>query len=279
MMRRFAVRMLVACVACLAVLQGAGPAVAQPPPPYQIILRSRNAESTPQRNGKDAQTSGGQIEVVQRDPNSVLIVMRGAVVAGAETHKGGAASIQFVLNQDFEIVPTRANLKPPRVLLSGQLIGALSSSQPQGGEAQQGAACAAINSAGQPLANICIKPHAVGPAQNLFVNDKTGPCEMVVAPGGYCLHATFDLAATAPPIETWCPRVVPAAAAVFMPDPRLNPRWNYVLLPFAAVPAADFGFTILLRVVEDSPLPAAGIEPLPPPQRTETSVLHEATPE
>ena len=272
-MRRFAIRMLVACVACLAPVLGQGYAIAQAPPPYQIILRSRSAESVPARNGRDAQTSGGQIEVVQRDPNSVLIIMRGAVVAGSETHKGGAASLKFVLNQDFEIVPTRANLKPPRLLLSAQLIGALSSSQPQGGEAQQGAACATILSAGQPLGNVCIKPHAVGPTQNLFVNDKVGACEAVVAPGGYCLQQTFDLSASAPPIETWCPKVVPAAAAVFMPDPRLNPRWNYVLAPFAAVPAADFGFTVVLRVVEESAIPAAGVEPLPPPRRGEASLL------
>ena len=275
MMRKFAVRILIAGAACLAPLLYVGHAAAQAPPPYQIILRSRSAETTPQRNGRNGQTSGGDIEVVQRDLNAVLVVMRGAVVAGAETHKGGAASMQFMLNQDFEIVPTRAKLKAPRLLLSGQLVGALTSSQPEGGEASQGAACATINSAGQPLGNICMKPHAVGPTQNLFVNDKVGPCEMVVAPGGYCLHGTFELAASAPPIETWCPRVVPAAAAVFTPDPRLNPRWNYVLAPFVAIPAKDFGFTILLRVVEDSPNPAAGVEVLPAPRHGGASELLE----
>jgi hypothetical protein len=273
MARKRAFPIVVACAACLAHLFAAGRAAAQvTPPPYRIILRSRGGEVVPQNN-KDAQTVGGYIEVSQRQPDLVLVIMRGAVVAGAETHKSGAAEMHFVLDQDFQIAPTRAGLRQPRLVLSGQLIGALMSSRPEGGTAEQGPACAAVNSAGQPLVHVCVKPHAVGASQKLFVNDVAGPCEAVVVPGGYCLHGSFDLAASAPSIKTWCPKVVPAAAAVFTPEPRFVPRWNYVLAPFAAVPAKDFGFVIQLRVAEESPNPAPGVEALPPPVRDEGAGL------
>ncbi len=147
----------------------------------------------------------------------------------------------------------------PRLILNGKLIGALTSSQPEGGTAEHAPACATIQSGPQPIMNFCIKPHAVGPTQNLFVNDRNG-CEAVVLPGVFCLQATFGISAAAPPIQTWCPKVVPAAAAVFTPDAKLSPRWGYVLQPFASVPAGDYGFSILLRVAEDSAF-GAGIDP------------------
>ena len=276
MMRQSVFGRMVAGAACLIPLLSAGHAAAQAtPPPYHIVLRSRSGEVAPQRN-KQAQTSGGFIDVVQRQPDVVQILMRGTVVAGAETHKGGAASMHFVLGQDFDIVPTRPDLRRPRLILTGQVIGALTSSQPQGGVAEQAAACAAVKGAGQPLLEFCIKPHAVAATQNLFVNDRTG-CELIVVPGGYCLNSTFDLSASAPPIESWCPQVVPAAAAVFSADPRLSPRWNYVLLPFAAVPAAEFGFRIVLRVVEDTPTHAPGLEPLLPPREPGEPTMLPAT--
>ncbi len=272
MTRTLVCRRIVAWAACLAPLLTAGRAAAQgPPPAYRIVLRSRSAEVVPQHN-KDGQTGGGYIDVTQREPDAVTFVMRGAVVAGAETHRGGQASMKFVLDQDFEIVPTRAGLRPPRITLAGHLVGALTSSQPEGGEAQQGPACAAVNSAGQPIVHLCVKPHAVGPTENLFVNDQAGAVEAVLVPGGYCLHGSFDLSATAPPIECWCPKVVPAAAAVFAPDPRLAPRWNYVLQPFAAVPATEFGFRVRLTVSQ-SPAPPAPAEEVPAPAPAKASRL------
>ena len=49
---------------------------------------------------------------------------RHAVAAGTG-HKDGSAAMQFTLHQDFEIVPTRAALRPPRLVLAGWVIGAL----------------------------------------------------------------------------------------------------------------------------------------------------------
>src|SRR5262249_32032682 len=108
-----------------------GPAVAfvagQPPAPpgpaYQIVLRSRHAETTPTRT-RDAQTGGGSIVVEQPDLNTIVVNIGGSVVVGSDFH-GSAAQIAFQLEQDLDIVPTRAGVRPPRIGMVGRVVGTL----------------------------------------------------------------------------------------------------------------------------------------------------------
>src|SRR5262249_2038116 len=151
-------RMLTACAVCLSA--GFLAEVIAADPPYVIRLRSREAVVAPERT-RDAQTGGGFIQVTQADPNVVMALMRGAVAAGTG-HKDGSAAMQFTLNQDFEIVPTRAGLRPPRLVLAGWAIGALDSTLCQGGIAEHSPACADIRSGSEPIMNLCIKPHSIG---------------------------------------------------------------------------------------------------------------------
>jgi hypothetical protein len=260
MVRKFASRLsAVACAACLSLLV-AGRAAAVDPP-YQIILRSRNAVVTPERT-RDSQTGGGYIQVTQVEPNAIMVLMRGAVAAGSG-HKDNSAAMQFTLDQDFEIVPTKAGRRPPRLILSAWLIGSLTSTLQEGGTADHAPACATVQSGGQPILNLCIHPHSVAGGQDLLVNDRGGPLELCAAPGGYCLHQTFAISANQP--KGYCHPG--SAAADFDPDPKLDTRWNEVLKPFRAVPHRDFGFRVILQVVEEPPLPPVGPapDPLPPP--------------
>src|SRR5690242_21507096 len=137
MLGRSVVRVCAACVVCLLVWATAR--AQTPQPPYVILLRSRDGVVTPER-GKDAQTGGGFIQVTQVEPNVVMVLMRGAVAA-ASGCKDGAAAMQFDLHQDFEIVPTRANPRPPRLVLAAWAIGSLQSSLKEGGTAGHGPAC------------------------------------------------------------------------------------------------------------------------------------------
>jgi hypothetical protein len=255
-------RMGAACVVCLSFGLAAQTEAADPP--YAILLRSRDALVTPERS-KDAQTGGGFIQVTQVEPNVVMALMRGAVVAGTG-HKEGSAAMQFLLNQDFEIVATRAGLRPPRLVVAAWAIGALDSTLREGGTAEQSPACASVRSGGETILNLSIKPHGVGGGENLLVNDRVGPIELVVAPGGFCLHQTFAL--NAAQAKAHC--LAGSAAAHFDPDPKLDSQWNDVLKPFRAVPHRDFGFRVILRVVEDPQLPGATATPppgeLPPPK-------------
>lgn len=234
-------------------------------PPYVILLRSREAAATPERT-RDAQTGGGFIQVTQLQPNVVMALFRGAVAAGTGHHEGSAA-MQFMLNQDFEVLATRASLRPPRLVLAGWVIGALETTLKGSGMAEQSPACASIGSGGASLINLCIKPHGVGGGENLLVNDRVGPIEAVVLPGCFTLNQTFAIRAAEG--KTHCH--TGGAAAVFDPEPKMDSRWNEVLKPFRAVPSKDFGFRVILRVVEDvlpvavAPAPPA-VEPLPEPK-------------
>lgn len=264
MLRKSALLSLLAVGACLLPVWSADPVVAPAAPPYQIILRSRASEVVPERI-KDGATGGGYIEVVQREPDEVRILMRGAVVAGTEQYHGGSAAMHFILNQDFEIVPTRAGLRPPRLLLVGQVIGTLQSKVKGGGDAEQGPACATVSMAGAPVLKFCTKPHAIGMGQKLFINDREGPFERVLVPGPYCLNQTFELSANQP--WTHCCPLGAAVGAVYDPDPALQARWSDVLRPFRGVPHRDFGFGVVLRVVEDVPPPGVKEEEIPSPEK------------
>src|SRR6266545_1071777 len=88
-----------------AAVYAADPPPAPPGPAYQIVLRSRHAEVTPTRT-KDAQTGGGWIVVEQPEPNTIVVTMGGSAVVGSDFH-GSAASIDFNLDQDLDIIATR----------------------------------------------------------------------------------------------------------------------------------------------------------------------------
>src|SRR5881275_2302313 len=110
MVRKSVSPLVVAWAACLPPLLTAGYAAAQTPP-YRILLRS----------------GSGHIDILQREPDELVVLMHGAVVAGSDQQKGGAAAMHFVLDQDFEVVPTRTGLRPPMLTLVGQVIGTLQS--------------------------------------------------------------------------------------------------------------------------------------------------------
>ena len=258
-----ALRALTACVLCLSAgLSAWGQATTAVGPPYVILLRSRDGVVTPERT-KHAETGGGFIQVTQILPNVAMFLMRGAVVAGVD-HAGNAA-MQFMLKQDLEIVATQPNLRPPRLIATAWLIGALDSSLKHGGMAEQAPACATFRSIGDPIIDMCIKPHSVGGGENLLVNERVGPLEAVVVPGPYCLSQSFSINA----VQNKACCCTGSAAAHFDPEPRLDARWNDLLKPFRAVPHQNFGFRVILRVVENVPPPEApGPTPenLPQPQ-------------
>ncbi|HZT81584.1 MAG TPA: hypothetical protein VFA26_15265 [Gemmataceae bacterium] len=270
MFRKSAFALAAACTACLLPLIAAepeaAPASSQPTPAYRVLLRSRSGAVAPEHLG-DAQTGSGHIDILQREPNELVALMRGAVVAGTDQRNGGSAAMRFVLEQEFEVIPTRTGLRPPMLTVVGQVIGSLQSTAKGNAAAEQGPACAAVNLGGQPVVHFCLKPHNVSGGQNLFVTDRIGPLEAVIVPGPYCLHQTFEVSASEP--HTLCAHLGTGAAADFDPDPRLDARWNRVLRPFRAVPHRDFGFGVLVRVVE-APAGAVprsdGSERLPPPR-------------
>ncbi len=239
---------LLGCVPrAAAQLEGTEVPPAKPTTPYQIRLGQREAQAVPQKT-RHSQTGGGSIEVKQTAPNVVVITMRGAAVAGGN-FKPGAAALAFTLEQDFCIVPTRPCQRPPRLGLAGRLIGTLASSEQTAlgsGSAEQGSASAIVCAAGENLLDFAIPSQGVVAGQKTFLNKRSVPVDAVVTPGKYQFRQTFQIAAAQP----WnlCHK---ASVADFDPNPQLDPEWHQALKTFRAVPRPDFGFRVVLWVVEE----------------------------
>lgn len=220
-------------------------------PAYQIALRSRTATATPNRS-KDAQTGGGSIAVEQPDPNTIVVTMGGAVVVGSDFH-GSSAEIAFDLLQEFDIIPTRKGLRPPRVGMVGRVVGTLNVTDPgkhgKGcGTAEQGPASAVLMKDETSLLSLSVKPTSLGNGNESSVNLREGPIEIPTTTGSYRLSGSFRISASQGK-AVWHRQY---AVADFDPAPQLDGFWSDALKPFRAVPRRDFGFQLIVRVVEDA---------------------------
>lgn len=226
---------------------------ADPPagPAYQIVLRSRHAEVVPTRT-KDAQTGGGSILVEQSEPHTVVVTMGGSAVAGSDVH-GSSAGINFDLNQELDVVATRAGLRAPRIGMVGRVMGTLQVTEPiccfkSCGSASQGPATASLTSGGASLLSVNVKSTSVACGQESSINHRDGPVETVAGPGSYCLSGSFRICVN----QGKGVFHRQSAVADFDPAPQLDGFWADALRPFRAVPRRDFGFKIVVRVVEDA---------------------------
>jgi hypothetical protein len=240
---------LVALVGPAAVYSADAPA-APAEPAYQIVLRSRHAEVTPTR-GKDAQTGGGWILVEQPEPNTIVVTMAGSAVAGSDCHDS-SAGMTFDLEQDLDIIPTRKGVRPPRVGMVGRVVGTLQVTDPGKcgkpcGSAEQGPAVASLTSGESCLLSVSVKPSAVSCCQESSINFRDGPVESTAAEGCYRLTGSFRIGAS----QGKGVFNRQAAVADFDPAPQLDAFWADVLKPFRAVPRKEFGFKVIVRVVEE----------------------------
>ncbi|HKB41547.1 MAG TPA: hypothetical protein VKD72_34295 [Gemmataceae bacterium] len=242
-------------LAGLVALLGPAAVHAADPPPgpaYQIVLRSRHAEVTPTRT-RDAQTGGGWIVVEQPEPNTIVVTMGGSAVVGSDFH-GSSASIDFNLEQDLDIIATRQGVRPPRVGMVGRLVGTLQVTEPckcfgkPCGTAEQGPATASLSLGDVGLLSVAVKPSGVSCGQESSINFRDGPVEAPAAPGCYHLVGSFRLSVN----QGKGVFNRQAAVADFDPAPQLDAFWSDALKPFRAVPRQEFGFKIVLRVVEDT---------------------------
>src|SRR5262249_32413763 len=116
------------------------------------------------------------------------------------------------------------------------------------GTAEQGPATASLLLGETGLLSINVQPSAVACGQELSINNRDGPVECPAAEGCYRLVGTFHIGVNQG--KGVCHRQLLVAA--FDPAAQLDAFWADALKPFRAVPRRDFGFKILLRVVEDT---------------------------
>jgi len=216
-------------------------------PAVTITLGARHGHVTPARQGF-THTGGGNIDVAQPAPDTLVITMTGVAVAGGHPCKDSSASLNFELSQCFEIGFEKPEVKRAKITIEGRVIGLLRSHAKGGGSAAEGPGCATVSAGSVEVITLCVPSHAVGCGENLSINDHDGPSEAPIAAGKYTLHETFTVSATHPRSLLPCK----AASSEFAPDPALDPLWISYWEPFHGAAKKDFGFQITIKVAPDT---------------------------
>jgi hypothetical protein len=214
-------------------------------PPVSITLAARHGHVTPYRSGC-THTGGGNIDVAQPNPNTVVVTMTGVAVAYGSPCQSGAATLNFDLEQCFEVNFDNPKLKKAKITIEGRVIGLLRS-HCKGGQAGYKNASAAIGAGPAQIIALTVPPHEVVGGENLAVNDHDGPISVPIAAGKYILRQTFTVEAIAPKMILPCK----APSAEFAPDPALDPLWISYKEPFHGASKKDFGFQVTITVAED----------------------------
>jgi hypothetical protein len=241
---------------------------------YRIVLRNRHAEVTPAKYHV-AQIGGGWIAVDQPEINTIVVTMGGSAVVGSTIH-GSSARVDFNLVQDLEIVPLREGLRPPRVGMIGRVVGTLQMSDPgkhghgcrNCGSAQQGPATANLLLGEANVLSLEVEPSSVACTEKLSINHQSRPVETQTIASSpemepYRLTASFNISAN----QGKGVFHRQYAVADFDPAPQLDAFWADALKPFRAVPRENFGYMLVVRVLEDTAYPANALS------STTTSVL------
>jgi hypothetical protein len=214
-------------------------------PPVTIALGSRHGHVTPIRQGF-THTGGGNIDVAQPAPDTLVVTMSGVAVAGAHPCKDSVAGQDFELEQSIEIAADKPQGKAFKLTLEARVVGLLRSHRKGGGMAEESGVATLVSGA-NVLATVSAPAHAVSAGENLSINDREGPTSAAIAPGKYTLHQTFHI--TARHAHTLVP--CKAASAEFAPDPALDPLWISFWEPFHGANKKDFGFQVTIKVATD----------------------------
>jgi hypothetical protein len=229
--------------------QAAAPIVAG----SSITLYERHGHVTPVRQGF-THTGAGNIDVAQPAPDTLIVTMTGVVVAGGHPRDNSIATLDFDLEQCFQILAADSKPGKLKITLEARAIGLLrshASCRPcKGckGTAELSVAHAALTCGGGEALSVALEPHAVAGGDNLSLNDHVGPVEAPIVPGKYVFQQKFTITAAHPRSVLPCK----AASAEFAPDPALDPLWISYREPFHGAIKKDFGFQVILKVANES---------------------------
>src|SRR6266436_4091993 len=112
-------------------------------PLVNISLGARHGHATPTRQGF-THTGGGNIDVAQPSPDTVVVTMTGVAVAGGHPCKDSVARMTFELEQCFEVKFENPKVKQAKLTLEGRVIGLLRSHKKGAGSAAEGPAHATV---------------------------------------------------------------------------------------------------------------------------------------
>src|SRR5262249_14401015 len=151
-----------------------------------IVLGPRHGHVVPYRQGCN-HTGGGNVDIAQPTPDVVVITMTGVCVATAHPFKDAVTSMDFDLEQFFEVVFESPDGKRAKVTIEGRVIGLLRTHAKAHGTASEGPARAAVTCHDTELVHLDLPEHSVSGGENLSINDHAGPITVPVGPGKHLL--------------------------------------------------------------------------------------------
>lgn len=223
-------------------------------PSVSITLHDRHGHVTPCK-GCLNHTGGGNIDVQSPSSDTIVITMTGVCVADS--------SMDFDLDQCFEVTYDNPKVKKAKLTIDGSVIGLLRGQK--NANAQYTDAMASITAGAVEVINFTVPPHEVcNKCQNLSVNDHAGPRTVPITAGKYSLNQRFHIAACGG--NFLCHK----ASAEFAPDGALDPLWISYYEPFHGASKSNFGYQVTIKVAEDTDeAPANGkpLEEVAPPKK------------
>ena len=218
-----------------------------PAPSVTLNLGRRTGRVTPQRECF-CHTGGGNVDVQQPSPDTLVITVTGVAVAVGAPLQPGVAALDFDVDQAFEVSFEKPDVKAAKLSLEARVIGLLRSHKHGCGSAELTHACATVLADQSEVLSVALPDHVVSAGENLSINDHEGPVTATVAAGNYSLHQVVHLMASHPQSVLPCK----AASAEFAPDPALDPLWISSFEPFHGAVKKDFGFQLTLKVSQDT---------------------------
>jgi hypothetical protein len=198
-----------------------------------------------------ALTGGGAVTVLQPAPDTLIITLTGAAAAKANPCAPSMASVEAVVEQQFEVV-FPAGFQPAHLTLEGRVLGLLRSEGPKSGCAELVQAAAAVLHDSETLVGLNFPPKGVNGREALAVNLADGPACVPVGPGCHSLHVSLHV--TASQRRFLCPHT---SSAEFAPPPALPPTWIHFPDPFGGVDRSGLGFQVTVRVAPAPKAPPA----------------------
>jgi hypothetical protein len=212
----------------------------------KIVLGPQAGSAKPAQHGM-AYTGGGNINVTQPSPDTLVVTMGGSVAAASSIFMGGEAMLAFCHDQRFSVEfsdPAATGKLVMQVKINGLLRG-------EGKHASVGItnAASSIFCGPNEIASLPIAPRMAGGCDSSAISATHGPVCAPIYAGCYSLRQQFSIAASQPK-GLACHK----ASAQFLPG-SLAPTWIGSTDPFHAADASNLGYQLILRVVPD-PVPS-----------------------
>ena len=172
-----------------------------PLPKVSLVLGPGDGSATPCKHGY-SHAGAGNVLVTHPAPDTIVVTLTGAVVAGGHPFMESSAHYDFDVSQCFEVVYNCPDVKAAKLILEGRVLGVLRTSCH--GCASHGTAeittpgSATITACDQEVVTLHLPPKSASCGQDVSVYSHEGPVVVLVTPGKYTLHQLFGISATTP---------------------------------------------------------------------------------